>query len=123
MPLDPTAIEKNNNNPSKEIWASSGIYDRKNYGRTPIYADDITNSLVPNTGINTTTTSTTQPPTAGTLYDQFRFLSSGNFYIDDMLVFNQYIHYDTNGALKTFDPQSFLQEAVVTFNIYSLQYR
>lgn len=122
MPLDPTVVYKNTNSPSKEIWASSGIYDQKNYGpQNDIYSPDTPNSVVPNTGINTTTSSTTPSPTAETLNPEFKFLSNGTFYIDDMLIFNKYIHYD--GSSRTFDPQSFLQEALVTFNVYSLEYR
>lgn len=44
----------NKNNPSKELFANSGIYDGSIYAQSP-YADDIPNSLVPNTGIRSTT--------------------------------------------------------------------
>lgn len=150
MPLPPqinNIINQNNNNPSKEILASSGIYDKINYAPTR-YAIDRPGQIVPNTGIVTTTPSPFLLPSLSNpalpippeLYSPqtehaFRrnvvprlvglrtaALSDGNYFIDDMLVFNKYIHYDSP-PVKTFDPQSFLQEAIVQFNIYSLEYR
>jgi hypothetical protein len=112
------------NNPTKEILASSGIFVRPPESgilAPALFAVDLPNSLIANTGIQKTTTSTTPRPTVGgRVFDN---LSSGNFFIDDMLVFNKYIHYDTKQALKTFDPQSFLQESIGGFNIYSREFR
>ena len=117
MPL-PTQINniinQNTNNPSKEILASSGIYDKVVYA--PIrYAVDRP-GLIPNTGIVTTTPSPAMQKNPATpasysphLEHSFRItalgrepgleramLSDGNYFIDDMLVFNKYIHYDVN---------------------------
>lgn len=139
MPIEPFNIPLNNNNPSKEILASSGIYNQQRYAPQP-YADDTGSSLISNTGIQTTTTTTTKNPDNPDAYDprsQHAFfialnnvpapqnramLNDGNYFIDDMLVFNKYISYDTR-KLVTFDPQSFLEESIVNFNIYSLEYR
>jgi hypothetical protein len=132
-------INQNNNNPSKEILASSGIYDKIRYANQ-IYFADRPGQLVPNTGIVLTTPPPGAPdPRVPTAYaphlnHTFRItvpnrqfpralLNGGNFFIDDMLVFNKYIHYDDKGPVKTFDPQSFLQESVVRFNAYSLEFR
>jgi len=41
MPQPSYYVNKDNNNPSKEIWANSGIYDQKSYGPSQ-YAQDIT---------------------------------------------------------------------------------
>lgn len=120
-----TPDPKNINNPTKEILASSGIYDGKVLSNK-LYADDIPSSLIANTGINTTTTSTTtKPPTSSGTPQPFSILSSGNYFIDDMLVFNNYIHYDSDmfGGIRSFNPRSFLEQANVTFNAYSMEYR
>jgi hypothetical protein len=113
------------NNPTKEILASSGIYDGKILSNK-LYANDLPNSTIANTGINvtsTTTSSTTSSTTPSPTSDWL--LSSGNYFIDDMLVFNNYIHYDSDmfGGIRTFDPQSFLEQATATFNVYSMEYR
>ena len=111
------------NNPTKEIIASSGIFVRPPESgilAPDLFAVDRPNSLIANTGIQKTTTSTTPTPPGGNVFGN---LSSGNFFIDDMLVFNKYIHYDTKGSVKTFDPQSFLQESIGGFNIYSREFR
>jgi hypothetical protein len=107
------------NNPTKEILASSGIFDQKPLAPR-LFEVDRPNIVPANTGIQQTTTSTTPRPQPGNVFDN---LSSGNFFIDDMLVFNKYIHYDTKSSLKTFDPQSFLQESIGGFNIYSREFR
>lgn len=146
MPLPPqinAIINQNINNPSKEILASSGIYDKVVYAPL-LYATDRAGQLIPNAGIVTTTPSPAaiqKNPAIPFAYSphlehSFRvtapgrepgleraMLSDSNYFVDDMLVFNKYIHYDVNGPLKTFDPQSFLQEAIVQFNIYGLEYR
>lgn len=108
----------NINNPSKEIFAASGIYEK---GTVPLlgsyYAPDEPNSILPNTGVLNLEVVTTPPPQGGEDWSLGMDLTGGNFFIDDMLVFNKYIHYTL--PLKTFDPQSFLQESVVTFNVYN----
>lgn len=113
---------KNHNNPSKEILASSGIWDEKPYAPFP-YADDIPKSLIANTGINTTTTTTTSttPNVISTSGSEpiLGVLSSGTFSIDDMLVFNNYIHYDVNNTLRSFNTQTFLEQAITTFNVFT----
>jgi hypothetical protein len=143
MPIDPTLLPLSNpsisNNPSKEIWASSGVHSRVPYAAQS-YAPDIPNSLAPNTGIQTTTTTTTRSPDDPTAYNPINqhsfyitltgvqpplnkaLINDGNYFIDDMLVFNKYISYDSR-KLITFDPESFLKESIVNFNIYSLEYR
>jgi hypothetical protein len=111
------------NNPTKEILASSGIFVRPPESgilAPRLFAVDLPNSFFANTGIQQTTTSTTPRPPPGNVFDN---LSSGNFFIDDMLVFNKYIHYDTKSSLKTFDPQSFLQESIGGFNMYGREFR
>lgn len=58
------------------------------------------------------------PLSSGTL------TSSGTYYIDDMLVFNNYIHYAPGrSGVMAFNPQASLQQSIVNFNIYSLEYR
>lgn len=125
--------EFNKNNPTKEILPSSGIYSQTPYA-TQVYANDLPNSTVPNTGIQITTTTT--PPSPGAVAynpsNQHSFfitatgrappldkalLNDSNFFIDDMLIFNNYIHHD--GSFE-FNPQSFLEQSIVTFNIYNL---
>lgn len=121
MPIPYTPpLPEDINNPSKEIFAASGIYEQ---GIVPFftsyYAPDLPNSPYPNKGILDFPIITTPPPN---IQDNLKMdLTGGNFFIDDMLVFNKYIHYTS--PLKTFDPQSFLQQSVVTFNIYSLENR
>lgn len=130
MALNPPSIENNNNNPTKEILASTGIYNGEIYSPTP-YATDLPGITAANTGINVTTTTTTTLAPAGPLNNALFVsdLSSGNYYIDDMLVFNKYIHYSSNvmgtitGKVISFDPESFLQQATNTFNAYSLENR
>lgn len=138
VPINTPLLLNNNNNPSKEIWASSGIYDQKAYKNPPIYYPDASNSLLANTGISVTTSSTTQPPeNAYQPHSDHTFrivapgrtpplnkvlLSDSNYFIDDMLVFNDYIHYDDKKPVR-FNPQAFLEAAVVSFNIYSMEYR
>jgi len=126
----------NKNNPTKEIFPSSGIYDQKPYA-PQAYAPDRPNTIIPNTGIQVTTTSTTRPPDANQYNPQtdhaFRVAATGrvpplnralltdsNYFVDDMLVFNDYIHY--NRSIR-FNPQSFLEQAIVSFNRYSLENR
>lgn len=121
--LPPYDFAQNKNNPTKEILASSGIWDEKLYAPT-LFATDIPNSIEPNTGINTTTTSTTTPnPNIANSGSQPDLgpTSSGNFIIDDMLIFNKYIHYSKGSfeSVRTFNPQTFLTQSVVTFNIYN----
>jgi hypothetical protein len=108
------------NNPTKEILASSGIFDGKTYAPLP-YAVDVPISWISNTGIQTTTTTTPQPSLITGAGVFASGLSSGNYFIDDMLIFNDYIHYA--GTPRRFNTQRFLQEAVVAFNIYSLEFR
>lgn len=130
-PAVPVVPADHKNNPSKEIIAGSGIYSQIAYGVAvggKYYAADLPNSLVPNSGvfITTTSTSTTQPPgNSHALY--FSKLSNTSMHIiDDMNVINNYIHYVPAGqppGLKTFDPRSFLAQSIVNFNIYSIAYR
>jgi hypothetical protein len=117
-----TPDPKNINNPTKEILASSGIYDGKVLSNK-LYADDLSNSIIANTGINSTTTSTTTTFNPSNV--PFNNLSNPGYFVDDMLVFNNYIHYDSDmfGAIRTFNPRSFLEQANVTFNAYSMEYR
>jgi hypothetical protein len=99
---------KNKNNPTKEIFASSGIYDEIAYAQQP-YASDIPNSVTANAGINTTTTSTTSTTTTiGPESSGLLPLSSFVPFIHDILIFNNYIHYDTKGSLKTINPLSLI---------------
>lgn len=122
--LTSTTVDPQNiNNPTKEILASSGIYDGKVLSNK-LYADDISNSIIANTGINSTTTSTTTTTTFNPS-NILSNLSSGNYFIDDMLVFNNYIHYDSDmfGGIRSFNPRSFLEQANVAFNAYSMEYR
>jgi len=144
MAINPPYVpELNNNNPSKELLASSGIYDGIVYSQDPsnIYFPDKPNLTIANTGIQRTTTSTTPrpDPTAYRPDSQHAFritvpsrtpplnqamLNDYNLFIDDMEVFNKYIHHDKmGGQVITFDPKSFLEESIVNFNIYSLEYR
>lgn len=112
----------NYNNPTKEIFASSGIFSGKTLAPR-VYAIDIPSSPVPNTGTQITTTTTTTTRAPEITPNLLMGLGSGNYFIDDMLVFNNYIHYDTKNALKVFNPQSLLEQSVTAFNAYSLEYR
>lgn len=145
MAINPPYVpDLNNNNPSKELLASSGIYDGIVYSSSPnnTYFPDRTDSPVANTGIQRTTTSTTPRPDSNAYRPDSdhalritvpgrtpplnqAMLNDYNLFIDDMEVFNKYIHYDNNltGGVLTFDPQSFLEQAIVNFNLYSLEYR
>lgn len=126
MPVLTTPPPQNNfNNPTKEIWASSGIFSGERYSDKP-YAVDLPNSNIPNTGINTTTTSTTTTISPSLQLQNALFyseLSSGTYLIDNLLVFNKYIHYGGITPVVTFNPETFLTESIVKFNLYSLQYR
>lgn len=127
MPTPEYYSNKNNNNPTKEIWATSGIYDQKNYATSNTqYAPDVINSPLPNTGINNRRTETlTSPviPTDSELFSAPPFtLSSGNYFIDDMEIFNPYRHYIDNSNI-TFDPQVFLKQTINVFNVYNVRYR
>lgn len=124
MPIPITAPPPSDvNNPSKEIFGASGIYYKGVFPNDPTpesgyYSGDMPNSPTPNTGILVipTTTTTPSPNNLGHALDAAD-LRSGNFFVDDMLVFNNYIHYVL--PLRTFNPQSFLQASVVNFNIYN----
>ena len=120
--LTTTVNPQDYNNPTKEILASSGIYNGTVMSNK-LFADDIPRTGIANTGINTTTTTTTTA--AGTTLQPFPPLSSGNYFIDDMLIFNNFIYHDSDllGGVKQFNPRLFLEQANVTFNAYSLEYR
>lgn len=114
----------NINNPSKEIFGASGIYYTGPFplppppGNNGYYWPDIPNSPLPNTGeLKITVPTTTPDPNSPHALDNAD-LTFGGFYVDDMLVFNNYIHYSL--PLKMFNPQSFLQQSVVAFNMYNL---
>ena len=139
----PSVYNENKNNPSKELLNASGIYEDKPRNNSITgYFPDRPNVGIPNTGIlQPTLTTTINPndpgaytpyhPTAGNIFNaQIKprvppldraMLNDHNVFIDDMQVFNNYIHY--TGRYVTFNPQSFLEEAVVTFNRYSLRFR
>lgn len=112
----------NFNNPTKEIFASSGIFTGEILAPSP-YAVDIPQFSGPNTGIQITTTTTTTTRAPEITSNLLMGLGSGNYFIDDMLVFNNYIHYDTKNSIKTFNPQGLLEQSVTAFNAYSLEYR
>jgi hypothetical protein len=117
-----TDIPKNKNNPSKEIFAASGIYnDDIGPLNGNVYAPDLPNNFFPNEG---TASTTTTPPDSNIEQLPNALFSSdlrgGNYFIDDMQVFNNYRHY-VNGL--QFNPQSFLEQSIVTFNIYNLDKR
>lgn len=118
----------NTNNPTKEIWSSSGnIFDNSKYSDRP-FANDAP-GLISNININTTSTTTTTLPPSNLIKNIPPFpsadLTNHNYYIDDMLVFNKYIHYSQKIGQNviTFDPESFLEQTTKTFNIYSLENR
>lgn len=124
----------NKNNPSKELLGASGIYESKFDGGTNnliagdpqagqgFYALDLPGALshIPNTGQYPFSTTTTPNPNPRHAFID-SMLSSGNMFIDDMLVFNNYIHYAL--PFRSFDSQSFLQQSVVSFNAYNLDNR
>ena len=137
---------KNYNNPSKELLNASGIYEDKPRNPNPTgYSPDRINSPISNTGILPPTLTTTVNPNATGTYTPYHpnfgnifnaqirprvppldraMLNDHNVFIDDMQVFNNYIHYSqAEGRYIAFNPQSFLEEAVVTFNRYSLRFR
>lgn len=121
------------NNPSREIVAGSGLYTKTQYGTprspTPLnspdspdpifYASDVPNSLAQNPNIFTTTTSTL-PPRVNHALQNAKLSNTDMHIIDDMLVFNNYVHYYGN---IQFNPRSFLAQANVNFNLYSMEYR
>lgn len=127
------------NNPSKEILASSGIYDETPYARTP-YARDLPNRLHANIGTQTVTIPNADDKIINRSYNPAvdhvfnitanrtpplnkAMLNDHNIFVDDMQVFNKYVHYQNGNFIRSFDPSSFLQQSIVNFNIYSLQYR
>lgn len=124
MPTPEYYQNNDNNNPSKEIWANSGIYDRKSYGGTQ-YAQDMANSIIPNTAISSRIPEELNPPLLATnsaLLSAPRYtFSSGNYFIDNMDLFNPFRHYAV--PTMVFDPQDLLIETVNVFNVYSTQYR
>lgn len=111
----------NDNNPTKEILASFGIFNNIQYASLP-YASDNPNNTASNTGINTTTTTTTVQPQyspSGSLYVA-NLTTSSRDSIDDMLIFNDYIHYyKKNNIVIQYNTRSFLQKSNVAFNMYS----
>lgn len=108
----------NFNNPSKEIFAASGIYETNQIiGNPPFYADDLP-GFAPNTGIKPVNT-IAQPLTTNALFSAD--LSRSNRFIDDMIIFNDYIHYGQPSI--RFNPEFFLQQSVVSFNMYNLENR
>lgn len=125
MSAKPPSYYQNNdtNNPSKEIWANSGIYDQKSYGQLQ-YSPDIPN-FIPNTGIALRIPEILNPPLIPTdsslLSAPPHTFSSGNYFIDNMDLFNPFRHYAI--PTMTFDPQNFLVETVNVFNVYSMRYR
>jgi len=121
IPIKPIN-QKNVNNPSREILSASGLYSNP---QSTNYAEDKPNSPAPNWDTaSTTTQQPTLPSARNALADSD--LRNGNYFIDDMQVFNNYIHYSANPTTLSaiqFNPQAFLQQSIVTFNIYSLEYR
>jgi hypothetical protein len=124
MPLESNPIPLNNNNPTKEIWASSGIYTKEVYSNQP-YANDLPLSFDGNTARNST--STTPTPASNPLNNALfsADLTIPYKYVDDIVIFNNYIHYSSTitGGMTTFNPQSFLEQATNTFNAYNLENR
>lgn len=119
----------NLNNPSKEIFQScSGVYDGSLIGPAP-YALDLPNSLNPNNFVAYTTPGPTTAPTLppGNVNNALNNLnlSNGIRFVDDMLVFNPYIHYvgPPTTPIRTFNPQSFLQQSLASFNAYNFSNR
>lgn len=131
IPFEPL-LPGNKNNPSKELLGASGIYGGQFSGSTNqliigdpqtgqgFYSADQPNtqSHIPNTGQYPFQVTTTPNPNPRHAFLDSA-LSSGNRFIDDMLVFNNYVHY-VGPPIKTFDPQSFMQQSVVSFNMYNL---
>jgi hypothetical protein len=124
MPQPIYYVNKDNNNPSKEIWANSGIYDQKSYGPSQ-YAQDITDAITPNTGILSRPILPLTPPLLQTdsslLSAPANTFSSGNYFVDNMDLFNPFRHHSISTMI--FDPQDFLIQTVNVFNVYSRRYR
>jgi hypothetical protein len=124
MPLPEYYTNKDNNNPSKEIWANSGIYNQKSYGPLQ-YFPDIPDAIIPNAGIATRLPTILTPPILPTdsslLSAPAHTFSSGNYFVDNMDLFNKFRHY--NIPTMVFDPQDFLIQTVNVFNVYSRRYR
>ena len=114
IPFKPPS-PRNINNPSKEIFASSGIYNSGILPDGPPFAPDLPNSTVANTGV----ASTLPPPLVVTTTlapgHQFIPLSNMTPFVDDINVINNYLHYNLE---KQFNPRSFLQNANITYRIY-----
>jgi hypothetical protein len=125
MPEQPSYyLNNDDNNPSKEIWANSGIYDQKSYGPLQ-YAPDIEDAITPNTGILSRPILPLTPPLLPTdsslLSAPANTFSSGNYFVDNMDLFNPFRHHSI--PTMTFDPQDFLIQTVNVFNVYSRKYR
>jgi hypothetical protein len=125
MPEQPSYyLNNDNNNPSKEIWANSGIYDQKSYGPSQ-YAQDITGATTPNTAILSRPILPLTPPLLQTdsslLSAPANTFSSGNYFVDNMDLFNPFRHHSISTMI--FDPQDFLIQTVNVFNVYSRKYR
>lgn len=120
--------------PSKEVLASSGVFNKELYNYT-LYAPNIQNG----NNLNVAITTTVAPPNpeipieyqpnlthsfamtgVGLEYQNALLRRSSDVPISDMSVFNNYYHYD--GGIS-FNPQSFLEQSIVVFNVYSLEYR
>lgn len=88
------------NNPSKEILASSGIYDKKLYS-SHVYAPNFPNNTVQNTGVATTTIDPNIPtiyaPHSNHIFHiqslNLNLSTSDSDTIDDMYIINPYIPY------------------------------
>ena len=123
--------------PSRELIPSSGIFEKKLYSTINNFAPDQVNNINPNNYVNITTTSTTLDPnnafsyrpdinhsfvlnTPGRIYPNTLLSTADYSPFTDMSVFNNYYHYTGN---INFNPQTFLEQSVVVFNIYSLEYR
>ena len=124
MPQPSYYTNQDNNNPSKEIWANSGIYDQKSYGPLQ-YAPDNANGITPNTGIALRLPTPFTPPILPTdsslLSAPAHTFSSGNYFVDNMDLFNKFRHHSI--STMVFDPQDFLIQTVNVFNVYSRRYR
>jgi len=125
MPEQPSYyLNNDDNNPSKEIWANSGIYDQKSYGPSQ-YAQDITGAITPNTAILSRPILPLTPPLLQTdsslLSAPANTFSSGNYFVDNMDLFNPFRHHSISTMI--FDPQDFLIQTVNVFNVYSRKYR
>jgi len=124
MPQPSYYQNRDNNNPSKEIWANSGIYDQKSYGPTQ-YVADMIGSFASNTGISYRPPTNFIPPLISTnsslLSAPAHTFSSGNYFIDNMDLFNPFRHYSI--PTLVFNPDNLLIQTVNVFNVYSTQYR